>query len=258
MCGKGSLVKRLSLWQVVPSPGQFSWESWILGFCDISVTYGQVSPVEPKSKLLFLRGMLGSWILTRNGFSGQCSFCSMSNRIFYFYQTVKETLWGRWPAKFTVVELIWEFVLLDTNTFFLGGGKILFGLNVCFTWIFPWELKAFCMVTLSRNIWKWESLGNSYGHKPNKNEISRMQPGFQTNFTFYNFDDEGDREVTFFVCLLLARHYNPIKYIISSFYQRGNYNSERLSHLPKAAQLMSCRGRMKPEPSWLDHAALWF
>lgn len=23
-----------------------------------------------------------------------------------------------------------------------------------------------------------------------------MQPGFQTSFTFYNFDDEGEREVT--------------------------------------------------------------
>lgn len=48
--------------------------------------------MEPKSKLLFLRGMLGTWIVTRNGFSAQCSFCSVSNRIFYFYQTVKGTL----------------------------------------------------------------------------------------------------------------------------------------------------------------------
>lgn len=48
----------------------------------------------------------------------------------------------------------------------------------------------------------------------------------------------------FFVCLLFTRQYDPIKYIISSFSQRGNYSSERLSHLPKAAQLMSCRGRV--------------
>lgn len=36
-----------------------------------------------------------------------------------------------------------------------------------------------------------------YGHKLNKNEILRVELGFQTNFTFYNFDDEGEREVTF-------------------------------------------------------------
>lgn len=46
---------------------------------------------------------------------------------------------------------------------------------------------------------KWESLGNSYGRNwvKMKNEISEVQLVFHTNFTFYNFDDEGKREVIF-------------------------------------------------------------
>lgn len=129
----------------------------------------------------------------------------------YFYHTFsKEKIERRCPIKF---------IHINDMQICSAGYKYIFFLQG-FVWIecwphidfpiSPWELEAFCMVTLSRSIWKWESVGNSYGCKSNKNEKWK-----ECNLVFKLtslFTTLMMRASNLFMCLLSTRHYCPIKY----------------------------------------------
>lgn len=130
----------------------------------------------------------------------------------YFYHTFsKEKNWGKVPCKIHSYKWYADlFCWIQIHFFFLQG----------FVWIecwphidfpiSPWELEAFCMVTLSRSIWKWESVGNSYGCKSNKNEKWK-----ECNLVFKLtslFTTLMMRASNLFMCLLSTRHYCSIKY----------------------------------------------
>lgn len=93
---KTGLGQGLSLWQVITSPGRFSGENWILGFCDLSVAYGQVHPMEPKSIIVFegYVSALEFWL----GMALVISIHFVLGPIAYFIfirHLVKEKWWGK-------------------------------------------------------------------------------------------------------------------------------------------------------------------